>query len=277
MNAKTLHSGYEWDQILRLEKNSHLIADDALKPGLSVQQFIEGYSSFSPFANQAKGQTRQSKLFNIIRSDAPHNIVRTAYYLYRGFRRGFRTFVDLVERENGRLLKVAPPDSARAQYFWEEMGTSHLNELIELFGWMQSEKSHEYLLSICKPPYHPLIQAEAINAMAFEGDKFDSAFMINLVRNPMTPEPQLYHGIYCMMYHSDKYDLREYGSALWPLLMHPSRIIFQETVRTLAPRRFCRRKLVAFHHVHRAAESLPQEFLAYLETELNSHHEDDLY
>ena len=277
MKAKTLHSDGEWEQILRLETGSHLVTVDDLIPGRSVQQFIQGYSSFSPYANRAKGQTRQSKLLNIIRSDAPHDVVRSACWLYRGYRRGFGTFVKMIERENVRLFEVAPPDQTDDHYFWEEIHNGQVSELIELFGWMQTDESHAYLLKLHQKQYHPLVRSEAVVAMAFEGEKFDANFMMSLVQDPETPEPQLYHGIYCMMYNSDRYRQNEFGLAIWPHLMHPSQRIFREAVMALAPRKFCRQRLLEFFQTHKEAESIPQEFLAILESELASHPKESLY
>lgn len=275
MKAKTLHSDREWKQILRLESGQ--VVEDELVPRYDLATFTSIYGEFSPFARQAKGKTRQAKLLDIICSDAPHGIVRNACWLYRGYRRGFDTFVKMIERENVRLFKVAPPDQTDDLYFWDEIHNGHVSELIELFGWMQTDESHAYLVKLQQEPFHPLVQAEAVVAMAFEGDKFDPEYMANLVRDHETPEPQLYHAIYCMMFNGGRYRQNEFRSAIWPHLMHPSMIIFKEAVRTLAPRRFCRKKLLEFLQAHKESESFPQGFLAFLESELASHSEEGLY
>lgn len=276
MRANTLHTLHEWEELLAAkprpdesDKANWLPPELEYLPKEAVPEFLRKQEEFALRARNTQAKTRQGKLLEIIQSDAPFHCILSALYLYRGFHRGFQTIRKMIERENGIHFKLAPPTEDDYSKYYGPGFETLAPALVEWLGWMRTEESHEYLMQLAAPPYHPLIQTEAINAMAFEAEMFAPCFLLNLVKNPETSEPKLYHALYCMMYNSSQYHSREYCEAISPHLMNLNWNIYSEAIGALVYKRAGRKLLQQFYAEHKDKSETPQRLLDEIQTTLD--------
>ncbi len=238
MRANTLHTLTEWKQI------AGELPIKVLKRGglVQSQEYIDSHeqylrkekATFAIYIQASQRTTRQGILLDIIQSDAPFEIIDHALAYYRGFRSGFNTMVRMVERENKRLFKECPPEISDGPFYWSMIGKTNIRGLVEVFGWMQTEKSHECLMHLANSEMHPRVRAAAIDAMAFEGDKFDAKYILELVNNPETPLHMAFNALYCLLYNNGRYKVGDYCHAIWPFVLHDDHNVWGGAIDALA-------------------------------------------
>lgn len=272
MRTRTLHSIEQWHWIKNPDAYQQYADSDA-SPERNAWE--AQYAILRPYITDAKSKSRQGVLLEIIQSDAPDNVIILAIALYRGFRRGFRTLEQIIERENARIIRLCPPHLEGDPVAWREINESRICGLIELFGWMRTDKAHEYLMRLAQPEYHPFIQSEAVNAMAFEGDKFDAKFVLSLLLDSKTPERKLWHALYAAMYNNRFYSVGQYCRAIWPYVEHPSPLIYQEAIAALAYKGAGRRRLHQLAQLHKNDPATDPKLLLCIEREVSGYDVDD--
>ena len=236
MRTKTLHSKWEWkliagDELERmnaLQFGGYRMQDPTYLAHLERQR-----EAFAPYIKASMRKTRQGILLDIIRSDAPREIVQQALWLYRGFRKGFNALVRMTQEENDRLLKECPAELTDNYLIWSAGDEQYIEALVEQFGWMHTNESHAYLMKLATGNVHPLVRAVAINAMAFEDKRFDADFVLGLISHPKTSRRDLYEALYAIGQHSDRYKGADYCPAIWPFVKHPDWHIYYEAIRSI--------------------------------------------
>lgn len=236
MRKKTVYSNWEWKQItgeMPIQINVWVDKGNGcsyLQGQFQADRLDQLRVALAPFIKASNRKTRQGILFDIIRSGAPREIVRNALGLYQGFSRGFKLIVDMVEAENNRLFELFPDFNPEDPFFWGLSNKTNIESLIDQFGWMQTDQAHEYLVKLASESYHPLTQAYAIQAMAWEDDRFDAQFILDLIRNPKTPIRHIYEALYAIAGHSDRYKGVDYCPAIWPFVKHSDSHIYREAI-----------------------------------------------
>ncbi len=279
MRTKTLYTEHYWKLltgVLPIESGMTLYTHQGLAYNLDPGR--ESYlranrEKFAPYIKASKRTSRHGLLLDIIKSDASHDTVRAAIDYYRGFRSGFRTIVQMIENENKRLLKTYSFDPPGLGSYWSSDPDSHIIELVELLGWMQTDQAHAYLVHLATGDVHPYVHAVAIDAMAFEGKKFDWQFILKLVQDPKTPEPLIYNALFGMLYNGYRYQGKGFCSAIWPYVTHSSWNLRSGAINALAVRNDGRQRLRKHLENLKADPDLNMTTIKHIESNLFSYDE----
>lgn len=188
----------------------------------SLEGFRAYHARLAPYVQKAKSTTKQGILLEIFCSDAPKSIVSHAAFLYQGFRRGLGRLVQLVERENRRFKQQAIQPS--------EVDAIH-HDILQAIAHMQTDESHRQLMRFAGPNYHDKIRAAAINSMAYEGEKVDSKFALELLKDQSFPTSIRRAAMHCVTYNRQRYAPLTLKRAIWPLIDHDDEEFSKDAAR----------------------------------------------
>jgi len=110
-----------------------------------------------PLIQASRRSSRQGVLLEIIElkaeleSDADRHIFSRSLYSYRGYRRGFKRLVRLVEKATETIKSRYPADGDDAPYFWWARSTTNILDLLEVIAAMDTDESHAYLMGLSRP------------------------------------------------------------------------------------------------------------------------------
>jgi hypothetical protein len=161
----------------------------------------------------------------------------------------------MTESANNRLFELYPP-SEIDPFYWDAGQATNIDALVEQFGWMRTDKSHEYLMMLATGKYHPLTQAHAICSMTWDKDRFDASFMLDLLGNPETPIRHIYEALYAIAGHTSRYPSKEFCDVVWPFVKHPDWHIYSEAIHAIRFKRTGRRMILDYIRENRASLDL---------------------
>lgn len=202
-----------------------------------------------PLIQASRRSSRQGVLLEIIelkaggQSEADRHIFSRTLHGYRGYRRGFKTLVRLVEGATATIKRHFPADGDDAPYFWWARSTTNILDLLEVIAAMDTDQSHAYLMRLAEPDSHPAIRICALESMYAEKAMFDSGLILRLINDPATPDPICCELLYVMLTQSSRFSARGYVEAILPFIDHPEQNIVNLAVDALIRKRSGKRRL----------------------------------
>jgi len=251
-----------------------------VRQGPHLERWLEAldhqYERLKPYLPGCRAKSRQGVLLEIIRSEPPSGVMKTALAMYRmktsnslrGYARGLRTLEGIVEEENEKLFQISPFPNPEDPQFWRLTDKTHVVELLETIGSMRTKAAHATLMRFAQGDYHPFIQAETLNGMAHEGDHFDPKFVLNRTVTANLNSLMAYHGQYAMYCHNHRYRSQEYCAALFPFLRSPDTMTSMEVVEALRRKPLGMRMVKEFLAKGKDDPGVPRKLIEYIEKEL---------
>ncbi|MEQ1841727.1 MAG: hypothetical protein ABL994_15080, partial [Verrucomicrobiales bacterium] len=181
---------------------------------------------------------------------------------YRGYRRGFKRLVRLVEKATETIESRYPADGDDAPYFWWARSTTNILDLLEVIAAMDTDESHSYLMGLAGPDSHPAVLISALESMNAEMDKFEPDFVLRLITDPGLSDPIHYELLYVMLTQSSRFESHDYVDAILPFVDHPDHNLFDLAVDALGRKRRGERQLRRRYEELRAEGKMEPDRLA---------------